>query len=349
MPEVVWPPAEAGIKSGEQLRGVEGNKLFRSLKVFSGNANRPLAQDICRYVGTPLGKSHVGRFADGEINVQIDENVRGCDCYVIQPTCRPANENMMELLIMMDALRRASAGRITAVIPYFGYARADRKTAPRVPISSKLMANLVTVAGANRVITMDLHAAQIQGFFDIPVDHLYAGPEIAKHIRSMNIPQDELVVLSPDEGSIKKALDFQRRVGGKIAVVDKRRTSATEIKHGHLIGASLDGKTAVIHDDMISTTGTIVGAVHVAHANGAKRVYVCATHGVLCGPAIAKLKDAAIEQIAITDSIPLTPEKQLPNIKVISVAALVANAIHRIHGNESISALFNDESPGDKK
>ncbi len=238
--------------------------------------------------------------------------------------------------------------RITAVLPYYGYARQDRKDKGRVPISAKLVADLITKAGANRVLALDLHAAQIQGFFDIPVDHLYAVKEIAKYVRSLNIPQDELVVLSPDEGSIKKALDFQKYVGGKIAVVDKRRTSATEIKHHHLIGAPLGGKTAVIYDDMISTAGTIVGAVNVARGVGARAVYVCATHGVLCGPAIEKLKSAPIDQIAITDSIPLTPDKQLPNMKVISVATLIANAIQRIHGNESISALFDDEPPGNK-
>jgi ribose-phosphate pyrophosphokinase len=231
------------------------------------------------------------------------------------------------------------------VLPYYGYARQDRKDKGRVPISAKLVANLITRAGADRVLALDLHAAQIQGFFDIPVDHLYAAKELAKHVRSLNIPQDELVVLSPDEGSIKKALDFQRNVGGKIAVVDKRRTSATEVKHGHLIGAPVEGKTVVIYDDMISTATTIVSAVNVAKAFGAKLVYVCATHGVLSGSAIDKLRGAPIDQLAITNSIPLPPEKQLPCIEVISVANLIANAIHRIHGNESISELFKDEPP----
>ncbi|HEV3385841.1 MAG TPA: ribose-phosphate pyrophosphokinase [Gemmata sp.] len=325
-----------------------GNGNNHKLKIFSGRANRALAESIAQDFGVPLGSITLANFPDGETRVSIDEDVRGRDVFIVQPTCTPVNQNLMELLIMLDAFKRASPARITAVLPYYGYARQDRKDKGRVPISAKLVANLITKSGADRVLALDLHAAQIQGFFDIPVDHLYAVKEIAKHVRSLNIPQDELVVLSPDEGSIKKALDFQKYVGGKIAVVDKRRTSATEIKHHHLIGASLVGKTAVIYDDMISTAGTTVGAANVAKGAGAKAVYLCATHGVLCGEAIEKLKKAPIEQIAITDSIPLTPEKQLPNMKVISVATLIANAVQRIHGNESISALFNDDLPGDK-
>jgi ribose-phosphate pyrophosphokinase len=327
---------------------VLGNGNNNKLKIFSGRANRRLAESIAQDFGVPLGAITLGNFPDGETSIRIDEDVRGRDVFIVQPTCTPVNQNLMELLIMLDAFKRASPARITAVLPYYGYARQDRKDKGRVPISAKLVANLITKAGADRVLALDLHAAQIQGFFDIPVDHLYAVKEIAKHVRSLNIPPDELVVLSPDEGSIKKALDFQKNVGGKIAVVDKRRTSATEIKHHHLIGASLVGKTAVIYDDMISTAGTTVGAAIVAKGAGAKAVYVCATHGVLCGPAIEKLKSASIDQIAITDSIPLTPEKQLPNMKVISVATLIANAVQRIHGNESISALFNDEPPANR-
>lgn len=315
------------------------------LKIFSGRANRPLAEGIAKVLKQPLGRVTLEDFPDGETSVRIEEDVRGRDVFVVQPTCTPVNHNLMELLIMLDAFKRASPARITAVLPYYGYARQDRKDKGRVPISAKLVANLITRAGADRVLALDLHAAQIQGFFDIPVDHLYAVKVLAKHVRSMNIPQDELVVLSPDEGSIKKALDFQSNVGGKLTLVDKRRTSATEIKHGHMIGAPVEGKTVVIYDDMISTAGTIVGAVNVAKAHGAKAVCVCATHGVLSGPAIEKLRAAPIDQLAITDSIPLPPEKQLPCIKVISVSALVANAITRIHGNESISELFKDEPP----
>jgi ribose-phosphate pyrophosphokinase len=315
------------------------------LKIFSGRANRPLAEGIAKVLKQPLGRVTLEDFPDGETGVRIEEDVRGRDVFVVQPTCTPVNHNLMELLIMLDAFKRASPARITAVLPYYGYARQDRKDKGRVPISAKLVANLITRAGADRVLALDLHAAQIQGFFDIPVDHLYAVKELAKHIRSLNIPQDELVVLSPDEGSIKKALDFQKNVGGKLTLMNKRRTSATEIKHGHMIGAPVEGMSVVIYDDMISTAGTIVGAVNVAKAHGAKAVYVCATHGVLCGPAIEKLRAAPIDQLAITDSIPLPPEKQLPCIKVISVSALVANAITRIHGNESISELFKDEPP----
>ena len=318
------------------------------LKVFSGRANVPLAERIARHLGDAPGKILLSNFPDGEISVRIEEDVRGRDVFLVQPTCPPVNENLMELLIMLDSFKRASAARITAVLPYYGYARQDRKDKGRVPISAKLVANLITRAGADRVLTLDLHAAQIQGFFDIPVDHLYAVKELAKHVRSLNIPQDELVVLSPDEGSIKKALDFQGNVGGKLTIANKRRSSATEIKHDHMIGAPVEGRTVVIYDDMISTAGTIVGAANAAKSAGAKRVFVCATHGVLCGPAIERLRSAPIDQLVITDSIPLSPEKQLPCIKVITVTMLIANAIHRIHGNESISELFKDEPPGAK-
>jgi ribose-phosphate pyrophosphokinase len=326
---------------------VFGNGNNHKLKIFGGRANRPLAQKIAETLGQPLGRITLNDFPDKETGVRIDEDVRGRDVFLVQPTCTPVNQHLMELLIMLDAFMRASPARITAVLPYYGYARQDRKDKGRVPISAKLVANLITKAGADRVLALDLHAAQIQGFFDIPVDHLYAVKELAKHVRGLGIPPDELVVLSPDEGSIKKALDFQKNVGGRIAVVDKRRTSATEVKQGHLIGAAIDGKTVVIYDDMISTAGTIAGAAKVARDFGAKTVYVCATHGVLVGEAMTRLKGAAIDQIVVTDSIPIPPEKMLPNMKVISVATLIANAVQRIHGNESISALF-DDGPGSK-
>jgi ribose-phosphate pyrophosphokinase len=328
---------------------VFGNGNNHKLKIFSGRANQPLAEGIARDLGGGLGRISITDFPDKETSVRIDEDVRGRDVFLVQPTCTPVNQHLMELLVMLDAFKRASPARITAVLPYFGYARQDRKDKGRVPISAKLVANLITRAGADRVLALDLHAAQIQGFFDIPVDHLYAVKELARYIRSLNIPPDELVVLSPDEGSIKKALDFQKNVGGKIAIVDKKRTTATEVKQGHLIGAPIEDKSVVIYDDMISTAGTIEGAVKVARGFGARRVYVCATHGVLVGPAIERLSGAKIDQIAVTDSIPLPSEKQLPNMKVISVAGLFAKAIQRIHGNESISALFTDDGPGDKK
>jgi ribose-phosphate pyrophosphokinase len=329
---------------------VFGNGNNHKLKIFSGRANRGLAENIARDLGGTLGRITISDFPDGETHVRIEEDVRGRDVFIVQPTCTPVNQNLMELLIMLDAFKRASPARITAVLPYYGYARQDRKDKGRVPISAKLVANLITKAGADRVLALDLHAAQIQGFFDIPVDHLYAVKELAKHVRTLNIPQEDLVVLSPDEGSIKKALDFQKNVGGKIALINKQRTSATEVKQGHLIGPSIEGKSVVIYDDMISTAGTIVGGIRVARDFGAKHVYICATHGVLCGPAIERLRAAPVDQIAVTDSLPLSPEKMaVPNIKIISVAGLFAKAIQRIHGNESISALFSDENPAEKK
>jgi ribose-phosphate pyrophosphokinase len=316
---------------------IRNNKL----KVFSGRANLPLADKIARCLGDTLGKITLDNFPDGETSVRIEEDVRGRDIYLVQPTCPPVNENLMELLIILDAFKRASAARITIVIPYYGYARQDRKDQGRVPITAKLVADLFTSAGADRVLALDLHAAQIQGFFDIPVDHLHAGPVINKFVRSLNIAPQDLVVLSPDEGSIKKALLHQKKLGGAIAVVDKRRSSATETKQANLIGASLQGKTAVIFDDMISTAGSVVGAAHVALSNGAREVYACATHPVLCGPAIQRLRDAPLKQVVVTDSIPLPPQKQLPNITVLSVAPLLADAIKRIHLNESVSKLFD--------
>ncbi len=310
------------------------------LKVFSGRANIPLAEKIAQSLGDTLGKITLSNFPDGEITVKIDEDVRGRDIFVVQPTCPPVNENLMELLIMLDSFKRASAARITAVLPYYGYARQDRKDVGRVPITAKLVANLLTVAGANRVLALDFHAAQVQGFFDIPVDHMHAGPVINEYIRGLAIPPGDFVVLSPDEGSIKRALVYQKKLGGAIAIVDKRRTSATETKQANLIGAPLDNKVAVIFDDMMSTAGSVVGAANVARYNGAREVYACATHAILCGPAIERLRDAPITQIIVTDSIPLPPNKQLPNIKVLSIAPLLADAIKRIHFNESVSKLF---------
>jgi ribose-phosphate pyrophosphokinase len=310
------------------------------LKVFSGRANIPLAEKIARHLGDAPGRVTLTNFADGELSVRIDEDVRGRDIYVVQPTCPPVNESLMELLILLDAFKRSSATRITAVMPYYGYARQDRKDVGRVPITAKLVADLLESAGAARVLALDLHAAQIQGFFDIPVDHLYASPVICEYVRSLNIPQRDLIVLSPDEGSIKKALAYQKRLGGSIAVVDKRRSSASEVKQAYLIGPSLEGKVVLVFDDMISTAGTLVGAAHVARSHGAKEIYAFATHGVLCGPAIQRLRDAPVKQIVVTDSIPVPPEKQLPNLTVLSVAPLLAEAIKRIHCNESVSKLF---------
>ncbi|MCC6421425.1 MAG: ribose-phosphate pyrophosphokinase [Gemmataceae bacterium] len=310
------------------------------LKVFSGRANIPLAEKIAQVLGDPLGRITLQNVPDGETWCRIDEDVRGRDVFVVQPTCPPVNENLMELLIILDSLKRASAARITAVLPYYGYARQDRKDVGRVPITAKLVADLITVAGANRVLTLDLHAAQIQGFFDVPVDHLHASPVICDYIRSLEIPSRDFVVLSPDEGSIKRALSFQKKLGGAIAIVDKRRSSATETRQANLIGSTLENKVTVIFDDMISTAGSVVGAATVARANGAREVYACATHAVLAGRALETLRDAPLRQIVVTDSIPLPPEKQPPRMKVLSVAPLLADAIKRIHFNESVSKLF---------
>jgi ribose-phosphate pyrophosphokinase len=310
------------------------------LKVFSGRANIPLAEKIAACLNDNLGKIRLANFPDGEVEVRIEEDVRGRDIFLIQPTCPPVNDNLMELLIMIDSFKRASAARITAVLPYYGYARQDRKDQGRVPITAKLVANLLTEAGADRVMALDLHAAQIQGFFDIPVDHMHGGPVINEYIRSLNIPTRDFVVLSPDEGSIKRGLLHQKKLGGAIAIVDKRRSSATETSQPNLIGASLEGKVAMIFDDMIATAGSVVGAAGVAKRAGAAAIYACATHGVLCGPAVERLRDAPLKQIVVTDSIPLPPNKQLANIKVLSVAPLLADAIRRIHYNESVSKLF---------
>lgn len=323
---------------------VTGPTNNQKLKIFSGRANRPLAENIARNLGVPLGRLTIDDFPDGETSIRIDEDVRGRDVFIVQPTCPPVNQNLTELLIILDAFKRASPSRITAVLPYFGYARQDRKDMSRVPISAKLVADVLTIAGANRVLCLDLHTAQIQGFFNIPVDHLYAFKEIVAYIRELKIPSEELVVLSSDEGAIKKALLYQKRLGGQIAVVDKRRTSPTKTESANIVGAPVEGKSVCIFDDMISTAGTIVGAARAARANGAKRIIVATTHGLLVDRAVDKLGEAPIDQIVITDSIPVADSKRerLPNLHIISVARLLADAIHRIHGNESLSVLFTD-------
>jgi ribose-phosphate pyrophosphokinase len=310
------------------------------LKVFSGRANVPLAEKIARHLGDVPGSISLTNFPDGEISVRIEEDVRGRDIFLVQPTCPPVNDNLMELLVMLDSFKRASAARITAVLPYYGYARQDRKDQGRVPITAKLVADLLTRAGANRVLALDLHAAQIQGFFDIPVDHLHAGPVIDTYLLNRRIPPEELVVLSPDEGSIKRALLHQKKLGGAIAIVDKRRSSALQTEAANIIGSSLADKAVVIFDDMMSTAGSVVNAAHTAMENGAREVYACATHAVLCGRAVELLREAPIRQVVVTDSIPVPPEKELPNLVVLTVAPLLADAIKRIHYNESVSKLF---------
>jgi ribose-phosphate pyrophosphokinase len=316
--------------------------MMRELKIFSGRANRPLAKAIASFLNLALGNITLGNFPDGETFCKIDEDVRGRDVFLIQPTSPPVNDNLMELLIMIDSCKRASANRITAVIPYFGYARQDRKDEGRVPITAKLAANIITRAGADRVLTMDLHAPQIQGFFDVPVDHLYSGPVLNTYVTRMNLREDERVIVSPDEGSIKRALGHVRRLGGKLAIVDKRRTSALETRQENIIGGPVEGKVCFMFDDMITTAGSICGAARRVHEAGAKEIHVLVTHGVLCGPAMQRLAEAPITGIVITDTIPLPPEKQTPKIKVMSVAPLLGEAIKRIHHDQSISQLFEE-------
>ena len=311
------------------------------MKIFSGTANRPLSEKICEYLGEPLGNMTVEKFPDGESFCRIEEDVRGKDVFIIQPTCRPVNDTLMELLVMIDCCRRASADRITAVIPYFGYARQDRKDEGRVPISAKLCANLLECAGANRVVALDLHSAQIQGFFDIPLDHLSASPVIDEYINTLGYSPEEVVVVSPDAGSIKRATKHVSAVGGSLAIIDKRCHSGSEVEQAHIIGGPIEGRVAFLFDDMISTGGSICGAAKVVKEMGAKKVYVAASHGVLCGPAIERLEAAPIDEVVLSDTIPLLPEHQkLKKIKRLSCASILGETIKRIHNHESISQMY---------
>jgi ribose-phosphate pyrophosphokinase len=315
---------------------------MRELKIFSGRGNYALSAKICKHLHLEPAAITLGKFPDGENFCKLDEDVRGRDIFLVQPTAPPVNDNLMELLIMIDCCKRASAERITAVVPYYGYARQDRKDEGRVPITAKLAANLVTRAGADRVLTMDLHAAQIQGFFDVPVDHLYAAPVLNEYFSELGMEGDDIVVVSPDEGSIKRALGHSKRLGGTLAIVDKRRTSALEVRQSTIIGGPVEGKIALLFDDMISTAGSICGAARLVHEAGAREIHIAATHGVMCGPAIEKLRDAPINSIVVTDSIPIPKEKQLPNLVQLTVAPLLAEAIKRIHHDQSISELFRE-------
>lgn len=315
--------------------------MYDELCILSGRANPKLAAEIASYLSIGLGAVSLDNFPDGEVAVRLDSNVRGRDVFLVQPTGPPVNENLMELLIMIDTCKRASAARITAVIPYYGYARQDRKDMGRVPITAKLVANLITKAGADRVLAMDLHAAQIQGFFDCPVDHLYASPILDDYFRSLNLPNDNLVIVSPDEGSIKRSLQHVDHLGGSFAIVDKRRSNAFETRQENLIGGPIEGKTAIIFDDMITTAGSMVGAVRTVAQFGASKIYVGATHPVFCGEAVSRLRAAPIVEIVVSNSLALKPEQMLPNLRVISVAPLLGEAIRRIHRNESVSYLFD--------
>lgn len=307
------------------------------LKAFSGNSNPTLAREICKCLGGTLGEANLTTFSDGEAYFQILENVRGRDVFVVQPTCCPVNDNLMELLIMIDAFKRSSAARITAVMPYYGYARQDRKDKPRVAISSKLVADLLTAAGTDRVLTMDLHAGQIQGFFNIPVDHLFAAPVLIEYLQKLNLPN--LTVVSPDAGGVERARAFAKRLNADLAVVDKRRTVPNEAEVMHIIG-DVAGKNVIICDDMVDTAGTLVSTVSALKKRNAKKIISCATHGVLSGPAISRLKDSPLEEIVLTNTVPIRGSKLLPNMKILSVASLLAKAIRSIHEETSVSNLF---------
>jgi ribose-phosphate pyrophosphokinase len=306
------------------------------LRLFTGNANRPLAEAICESLGTELGDATVDQFSDGETSVKINENIRGSDIFVFQPTFPPAT-NLMELLVMIDAARRASAGRVTAVIPYFGYQRQDRKDQPRVPITAKLVANLITTAGADRVMTMDLHSAQIQGFFDIPFDHLYAAPVLVDYCIHLNIPN--LIAVAPDIGSVKMARAYAKRLGVGLAVVDKRRPRPDAVEMMNVIG-EVEGKNVVIFDDVVSTGATLVEAAEALKRAGARDIYAACTHAVLCGDAVERIRRSSVRELIVTDSIPHDADKLGPTIKMLSVAGLLGEAIRRIHDEESLSSLF---------
>jgi len=307
-----------------------------SLMVLSGRANRPLAEAVAEILGCQLGEATVKNFEDGEIFVRIDDNVRGRDLYIIQSTC-PPSDNILELLLLLDAARRASAARITAVIPYFGYARQDRKDQPRVAIGAKLMANMIVAAGADRVLSIDFHQHQLQGFFDIPVDHLYAAPVFTRYFREKQL--DNLVVVSPDVGSAKMARGFAKRLGGTMGIIDKRRPAANVSEVMHVIG-EVEGKDCILSDDMIDTGGTLAQAARALKERGARDVYACATHALLSGPAVERLRDAPFTEIVVTDTIPVPPEKQFETLVVLSTDELLAKAVRYTHVNESVSSLF---------
>lgn len=314
--------------------------LNDNLKVFAGSSNLALAGAVCKYLEIPLGGAKIETFPDGEKHIRVEDDVRGTDCFVLQSTCRPVDEHLLELLIYLDCLRRASARRITAVIPYFGYARQDRKDEGRVPITAKLVANLIVIAGADRVLAIDLHAHQLQGFFDIPVDHLTGELVLSKYFRDRKI--NNLTVVSPDVGNIKIASTYASHLGGELAIVHKRRISGSEVKAYEIIG-EVQGRNVLMCDDIIATAGTICDAARLVKERGAEKVYVGATHGVFAPQAFDRLAQAPIEEIVVTDTIPLTEQaKKVGTVKVLSVAAMLGEAIRRIHRNESVSSLFNN-------
>ncbi len=311
--------------------------MHRDLQIVTGTANPELAQAICNHLGCRLAPASLETFSDGELRIEIGANVRGDDVFVVQPTCAPVNDNLMQLCLILDALKRASAGRVTAVVPYYGYARQDRKVLPRAPISAKMVADFLTIAGMSRMITIDLHAGQIQGFFDIPVDNLYALPVFLEYLRQI---EDEIVIISPDAGGTERARHYAKRLKASLAIIDKRRDEPNKAKAMHLIG-DVDGKVAVVVDDMIDTAGTMVASAEVLMNNGAKNVIACATHPVLSGPAIKRISDSAFSEVVVTNTIPVEDKiASCPKLKVMSVAGLLAKAIHNIHTDSSISVLF---------
>jgi ribose-phosphate pyrophosphokinase len=312
--------------------------MVRDLKIFSGNAHRQLAEEIAGHLNIPLSKADLRKFSDGEIFVELKENVRGTDVFLIQPTCTPVNDHLMELVIMVDALRRASARRITAVVPYYGYARQDRKNAPRVPISAKVVAEMFMAVGVRRVLCMDLHAGQIQGFFNIPVDHLFAAPVILKYIKQ-NFGED-VIMVSPDAGGVERTRAFAKRLDSGLAIIDKRRDKPNECQAMHVIG-DVKGKTAILMDDMVDTAGTLCAGAKTLMENGAKEVHACCSHPVLSGPAIERINASHLKSLVVTNSIPLRGEAlKCEKIKVLSVSRLLAEAISRIHNEDSVSSLF---------
>ena len=333
------PGSQDGARAAaERKRSPKANEDKR-FKIFCGSANRALAEEICKFVGVPLGETRLQRFADGEVMFQLLENVRGADVFVVQPTCWPVDQNLVELLIMMDALKRASAGRITVVIPYYGYARQDRKDRPRVAITSKLVADLLSAAGADRALLVDLHAAQIQGFFNIPVDHLFASPVLVSYFRDLNLPN--LTVVSPDAGGVERARFFAKKLEVPLAIVDKRRTDINVTEVMNVIGDVRD-RTCLILDDIVDTAGTLVKTVDALLAQGAAKVYACASHPVLSGPAVERIAASRMEELVVTNSIPLREDAaQLKKIKVLSIAGLLGRAIESIHMETSVSTLFN--------
>jgi len=320
----------------KRTRNLSEDKRF---KLFSGTANPELARKIGGHIGVPVGEAKLQRFADGEVYFQLLENVRGVDVFVVQPTCYPVDQHLVELLVMIDALKRASAARITVVVPYYGYARQDRKDRPRVAISAKLIADLLTTAGANRALFVDLHAAQIQGFFNIPVDHLFASPVLVSHFRELNLPN--LIVVSPDAGGVERARFFAQKMAAPLAIVDKRRTDLNVAEVMHVVG-DVNGKTCLIIDDIIDTAGTLVKTVDALYAAGARSVHACASHAVLSGPAIDRIANSRIEQVVVTDTIPLREAAQkVPKIKVLTISGLLGAAIESIHMETSVSTLFS--------